>query len=265
MANQRQYTSGEIIIRENDIGETAFVIEKGRVRVTKNRGGRTVFLAELGPGGTIGEMSMIDEKPRSATVTALGDTILREVHRNEFSEALRRETDAAIRLLRVIFERLREADARIAELASYVQPEDDPLTDTTESSYQGLYALLEPKTREAEELLPEETILIKHFPYRIGRPSSDPLVHNDLSLACKRPYQISRHHISIIRSEGRIGVMDRGSARGSAVDGKLLGGESGSKEPIFFEASGGILRLGDKHSQIKFHVGIKRHVKLAPH
>lgn len=264
MANQRQYTSGEIIIRENDIGETAFVIEQGRVRVSKKRGGRTVFLAELGPGGTIGEMSMIDEKPRSATVTALEDTILREVHRNDFSEALQRESDAAIRLLRVIFERLREADARIAELASFLQPEDDPLASTTESSDQGLYALLEPQTREAEDLLCEEAVLIKHFPFRIGRPSSDPLVHNDLSLACKKPYQISRHHVSIIRSEGKIGVMDRGSARGSAVDGKLLGGESGSREPVFFQPVGGVLRLGDERSEIKFHVGIQRQVNLAP-
>ena len=190
MAKQRQYASGEIIIRENDIGETAFVIEQGRVRVTKKRGGRTVHIAELGPGGTIGEMSMIDEKPRSATVTALETTILREVHRNDFFDALQRESDAAVRLLRVIFERLREADVRIAELASYLQPEDAPLADTTETSDQGLYALLEPQTGEAEELLSEESILIKHFPFRIGRPSNDPLVHNDLSLACGKPYQI---------------------------------------------------------------------------
>ena len=146
MAKQRQFATGEIIIRENDIGETAYVIEQGRVKVTKKRGGRTVHLAELGPGGTIGEMSMIDEKPRSATVIAIEDSILREVHRNEFSVALQNETDAAIRLLRVIFERLREADARIAELASFVQPEDDTTPDSTESSDEGLYALLEPQT-----------------------------------------------------------------------------------------------------------------------
>ena len=164
MANQRRFTTGEIIIRENDIGETAYVIEQGRVKVTKKRGGRTVHLAELGPGGTIGEMSMIDEKPRSATVIALEDSILREVHRSEFSAALQREADAAIRLLRVIFERLREADARIAELASFVQPEDDVTEDSTDSSDQGLYALLEPQTWEAEELLPQGPILIKQFP-----------------------------------------------------------------------------------------------------
>ena len=260
MPKQRRFSSGEIIIRENDIGETAYVIERGRVKVTKKRGGRTVHLAELGPGGTIGEMSMIDEKPRSATVVALEDSVLREVHRSQFSEALQRETDAAIRLLRVIFERLREADARIAELASFVLPEDSSV-DSTESSDQGLYAMLEPQTWEAKELLPE-AILIKEFPFRIGRPSNDPLVHNDLSLACEKPYQISRHHISIIRSEGKIGVIDRGSARGSAIGKKLLGGEKGVKEPVFFDAHGGILRLGDESSEIKFHVKVEQHAKI---
>ncbi|MCP4470985.1 MAG: cyclic nucleotide-binding domain-containing protein [Gammaproteobacteria bacterium] len=102
MTKTRQFVGGETIIRENDIGETAYVIEQGRVKVTKKRGGRTVHLAELGPGGTIGEMSMIDEKPRSATVVALEDTVLREVHRDDFSEALKRETDAAVHLLQAI-------------------------------------------------------------------------------------------------------------------------------------------------------------------
>ena len=45
MTKTRQFVSGETIIRENDIGETAYVIEQGRVKVTKKRGGRTVHLA----------------------------------------------------------------------------------------------------------------------------------------------------------------------------------------------------------------------------
>ena len=262
MSKQRRFAAGEIIIRENDIGEAAYVIEQGRVKVTKKRGGRTVHLAELGPGGTIGEMSMIDEKPRSATVIAIEDSILREVHRNEFSAALQHETDAAIRLLRVIFERLREADARIAELASFVQPEDDMTEDSTEPSDQGLYALLEPQTWEAEDLLPQGPVLIKQFPFRIGRPSNDPLVHNDLALNCKKPFQISRHHVSIVRSEGKIGVVDRGSARGAAVDDKLLGGKKGVRETVFFSPKGGMLRLGDEKSEIRFHVKIEQHAKV---
>ena len=262
MSGIRRFKRGDIIIQENDIGETAYVIEQGSVKVTKKKAGRTVHLAELGPGGTIGEMSMIDEKPRSATVIAQEDTILRAVHRDEFSDALQRETDAAMHLLQVLFERLREADARIAELASFIQPEDSETQDTTNTSDQGLFARLEPQTWEAQDLLAQGSLLIKQFPFRIGRTSSDPLVHNDLSLNCKRPYQVSRHHLSIIRSEGRIGVMDRGSARGSAIDNRLVGGEHGAKEPIFFHPDGGMLRLGNENSEIKFWVSIEQHVKL---
>jgi hypothetical protein len=262
MPKTRQFVSGETIIRENDIGETAYVIEQGRVKVTKKRGGRTVHLAELGPGGTIGEMSMIDEKPRSATVVALEDTVLREVHREDFSEALQHEADAAVHLLQVIFERLREADARIAELASYVQPEDEITQNPVCCSDQGLYAKLEAQTWEAEDLLPEGGLWIKQFPFRIGRSSSDPLVHNDLSLNCTRPYQVSRHHVSIIRSEGKIGIMDRGSAWGSAIDGEQVGGKKGTREPVFFKPRGGMLRLGNEESQIKFHVRIEQRVKI---
>jgi hypothetical protein len=262
MTKSRQFASGEITILENDIGETAYVIEQGRVNVTKKRGGRTVHLAELGPGGTIGEMSMIDEKPRSATVVALEDTVLREVHREDFSEALQHEADAAVHLLQVIFERLREADARIAELASYVQPEDEITQNPVCSSDQGLYAKLEAQTWEAEDLLPEGGLWIKQFPFRIGRSSSDPLVHNDLSLNCTRPYQVSRHHVSIIRSEGKIGIMDRGSAWGSAIDGEQVGGKKGTREPVFFKPRGGMLRLGNEESQIKFHVRIEQRVKI---
>ena len=263
MPDLRRFARGDVIIREHDIGETAYVIEQGSVKVTKKRAGRTVHIAELGPGGTIGEMSMIDEKPRSATVIAQEDTILREVHRNDFSDALQKETDAALHLLQVLFERLREADARIAELASYIQPEDTITQEITSTSDQGLYARLEAQTPETQGMLPPEGLLITQFPFRIGRKSSDPLVHNDLSLECARPYQVSRHHASIIRSEGRIGVMDRGSARGSAIDNHQVGGEDGVREPIFFRSNGGMLRLGNKHSEIRFWVSIEQHVKLA--
>ena len=64
-----RYEAGEVIIQENDLGETAYVITQGQVEVSKELNGQKVHLAYLGAGETFGEMSMIDEKPRSATVT----------------------------------------------------------------------------------------------------------------------------------------------------------------------------------------------------
>jgi CRP-like cAMP-binding protein len=78
------YEAGEIIIQENELGETAYVINQGQVEVSKELQGQKVHLAYLGTGETFGEMSMIDEKPRGATVTAVTQTLAFEIRRDDF-------------------------------------------------------------------------------------------------------------------------------------------------------------------------------------
>ena len=85
----RQYEAGEVIVQENDFGETAYLIEQGQVEVSKALDGQTVHLAYLGVGEIFGEMSMIDEKPRSATVTAVTETVVSEPGGTTFSTAFR--------------------------------------------------------------------------------------------------------------------------------------------------------------------------------
>src|SRR6266481_1808718 len=116
MITARQYGAGEVIFLENDIGETAYVIERGRVEVLKRLDGKNVHIAYIGQGEPFGEMSMIDEKPRSATVVAVEKTTVRELHRDEFLQTLQSQPDVAISLLKILFERLREADATILQL-----------------------------------------------------------------------------------------------------------------------------------------------------
>jgi CRP-like cAMP-binding protein len=84
--------------------------------VTKNLQGKTVHLTYLYPGETFGEMSMIDDKPRSATVTAADDTEVRVIPRDQFLETLSGNPEVALKLLKTVFERLREASAMIAQL-----------------------------------------------------------------------------------------------------------------------------------------------------
>ena len=113
MESSRRYEAGEVIIRENDVGETAYVIAQGKVEVSKQLDGQKVHLAYLGAGETFGEMSMIDEKPRSATVTAVTETLVSEIRRDDFFNSFQTEPKVALELLKVPFDRLREADARI--------------------------------------------------------------------------------------------------------------------------------------------------------
>ena len=109
----RRYQAGEVIIRENDVGETAYVIAHGKVEITKQRDGQDVHLGYRGAGEIFGEMSMIDEKPRSATVTAVTETLVSEIRRDDFFNSFQTDPKVALELLKVLFERLRESDARI--------------------------------------------------------------------------------------------------------------------------------------------------------
>src|SRR5882724_2176736 len=111
-----RYEAGEVIIQENDLGETAYVINEGQVEVSKELDGHKVHLAYLGAGETFGEMSMIDEKPRSATVTAVTAVVVSEIRRDDFFASFQSDPNVALPLLKILFERLRESDAMILQL-----------------------------------------------------------------------------------------------------------------------------------------------------
>jgi CRP/FNR family transcriptional regulator, cyclic AMP receptor protein len=258
MITMQQYAAGEIIFSENDVGESAYIIERGRVEVLKMLDGKNVHLAYLGAGEPFGEMGMIDEKPRSATVVPVEETVVRKLHRDDFFQNLQAHPEIAINLLKVIFERLREADATILHLyRSHSEPAPVQSAPLHAASHSGTVVYLEGLTPQASRALPETPLRITAFPFRIGRQSHDPLVHNDLSIPDTKPLQISRHHLAFVNHHGRIGVSDRGSHLGSLVDGKQLGGEGGHPGTLFFTGTEGMLVLGTRFSPFKFKVTIR--------
>ena len=253
-----QFEPGEVIIRESDMGETAYIIDRGRVEVTKQLDGEKIHLGYIGNGETFGEMSMIDDKPRSATVTAVEETVAREIHRDEFFDSLRTDPEISISILKVLFERLRESHVKILQLQQTTTRilEDPPKVfhDTPDQS--GLAVSMEGLTPVALDSLPENPFHIKEFPFLIGRKSRDPLSYNDLKIPDSVPLQISRHHMEFIRDGDRIGVSDRGSYLGSIVDGQVLGSDEGSPGPIFFKGSEGTLILGNHKSPFRYKIRI---------
>jgi len=257
-----RYEAGEAIIRENDFGETAYVIEQGQVEVSKDLDGQKVHLAYLGAGETFGEMSMIDEKPRSASVTAVTATVVSELRRDDFFHSFQTDPQVALTLLKVLFERLREAQAMILQLQKadpqHALVPKGPLAVAPSPGH--LTMTLEGITPRASATLPVTPFPITHFPFRIGRQSPDPLVYNDLMLPDSVPLQISRHHLAFITHEGRVGVVDRGSTLGSWVDGQQLGGSSGLSGPVFFTGAEGLLVLGNQDSPFRYRVSLRTQV-----
>jgi hypothetical protein len=251
------YKAGKVIVQENDFGETAYVIEQGQVEVSKELDGQSVHLAYLGAGETFGEMSMIDEKPRSATVTAVTETVVREIRQDDFFNSFQTDPKVALTLLKVLFERLREANAMILQLQK-ADPQQalvpKPLAGVPPREHAAI--TLEGVTPRAAATLPVTPFQITKFPFRIGRRSPDPLVYNDLMIPDSVPAQISRHHLAFITHEGRVGVVDRGSSLGSWVDDEKVGGPSGPSGPMFFTGSEGLLVLGSRDSPFKYRVSL---------
>jgi CRP-like cAMP-binding protein len=259
MIRMRSFEAGEVIFFENDMGETAYVIEEGRVEVLKNMDGNNVHLAYIGAGEPFGEMSIIDEKPRSATIVAVEKTAVREIHREDFVQNLQTDPEMTIRLLKVLFERLREANAMILQFHR-PQAELGPLKAAQPQSagdQSAAVVCLEALTPQARRALQDGSLEITKFPFRIGRRSSDPMVENDLSIPDAAPMQISRHHVALVKQDGGIGVRDRGSRLGSLVDGKRVGGHGGDPGIVLFTGTESSLVLGQEDSPFRFRVSIK--------
>jgi CRP-like cAMP-binding protein len=103
----RSYDTGETIIAEGDTGLGLFVITKGSADVLKGRGVDQIKLATLGRGDIVGELALIDEQPRSASVIAVQPTECLLITRSGFHELVQHEPDIAWCFVPVLSERLR--------------------------------------------------------------------------------------------------------------------------------------------------------------
>jgi CRP-like cAMP-binding protein len=107
---KRTFESGQIVSKEGDPGGEAYLIREGYVTIWKMDGDRKVELATRGPGEIIGEMSLIDDRPRSASVTAKGKVVAEVITRNELKEMLSHSPEPLIHILRQLLERLRDTN-----------------------------------------------------------------------------------------------------------------------------------------------------------
>ena len=107
--NQNMFSAGEEIIRMGDDGRNAYFIENGQVEVSTKKNGLDIVIAVLGPGEIFGEMSMIDDAPRSATVTAKINTEVIVIERSRFAQPLSTADPIMQLLLRVLLSRFRES------------------------------------------------------------------------------------------------------------------------------------------------------------
>jgi len=114
----REYSDGDVIIQENETGNEMYVILSGKVKVVKEKQGVETILAILKEEDIFGEMSLFDNRPRSATVKAIGRTKLAVINRESFLEQIKKNPNLAIQILQKMTQRIRHLDEELHNLST---------------------------------------------------------------------------------------------------------------------------------------------------
>ena len=117
LVREKAYPKGSVILFEDDPGDALFVVRAGRVKVVLvAEDGREVILGILSIGEHFGELSLIDDQPRSAHVIAMEDSVLLVLRREDFRKRVEANPSVAWSLLSELSRRLRRADGQIGSL-----------------------------------------------------------------------------------------------------------------------------------------------------
>jgi CRP/FNR family transcriptional regulator, cyclic AMP receptor protein len=112
----KEFPRGTVLFREGDPGNDMYVVQAGRVRISKRAGGGEKVLATLGAGEFFGEMSILNNKPRSATATCAAASRLLVIDARTFEAMIRGNAEIAIRMIKKLADRLQETNEQIENL-----------------------------------------------------------------------------------------------------------------------------------------------------
>ncbi len=115
VAVPRRFGAGQAVFREGDESDTCYIVRSGRARaVREHSDGRSLTLANFGPGDIFGELAMFDNERRSATVETLEETELIAILGGDMRRLMREHPDIAVKLIAALGRRLRETNERLA-------------------------------------------------------------------------------------------------------------------------------------------------------
>ena len=125
---ERTCAPGESILLEGERGREMYIIRSGRVRIFKVIDGREVTLATLGQGEFFGEMSLLEDEPRSASVQAIAQTRLLAIQPGGLLVRIRRDPTFAYEMLQRMSQRVRDVNGWLIRALE----NDQSLTDGTQ-------------------------------------------------------------------------------------------------------------------------------------
>lgn len=223
-----EVATDEFIFREGDLGTEMFIIHEGRVGIFQRAGSEETQLAVFEKGDFFGEMSLLEDLPRTASAKALTDVKLLQINGATFSQMLRDHPEIAIRMMRKLSRRLRETDRLLREALA-----DAGEVPSSASAASEIPAPESPKAGEAQKMGPErlvhtksgmEFFLSQGPETTIGRKDPVTGIYPDIDLTpVDGQRSISRRHSKIYRRGAKFFLSEEiGTMNGTYRNGQRL-------------------------------------------
>ena len=225
---------GDIIFSEGEIGTDMYIIQSGTVELLKEIGGETRVLSTLEKGDFFGEMSVLEDLPRTASARAKTDVELVRINGGTFDAMLKSNTEIAVRMMRKLSRRLRELTSMLEEALGRQVVVDERPAEQRAAPLPGGFRL-RAGTGGAEFFLHAEGDTL------IGRGDPVTGITPDVDLAPLDPQRsTSRRHAKIYPMGGRLYLMEEiGVMNGTFVNGSRVA--TGTPVPV---SGGDALRFG---------------------
>jgi len=212
--------AGDYVFQEGDLGTEMYVVHEGRVEILKTVADERRQIAVLEKGDFFGEMSLLEELPRNAAARALEETTLIEINGALFDRMLRRNPEIAVRIMRKLCGRVREADESLRLVLQGADPvsEEEPEVEETTGDTAGFPCRM--RHRESGK----EYALDLAKPATVGRVDPVTGIEPELDLSqLDTERSSSRRHAKIIRDEGEIFLVEEiGTLNGTFINGRRL-------------------------------------------
>lgn len=258
---QSEFSDGELILTEGEPSDFVYRILLGEVEIFTVQGTDTIALGVAKAGEFLGEMGIIERRPRSASARAKGQVLIEQLERWEFVQLISDSPMSANRLIERLSERLRHANSRLTQAtsasrltAAAAQPDKAQIANGEPAPVRLLAG-----SERLTACLPELGININTFPFTVGRePRGEerrPIAEVHLQVPDAIPYRLSFAHFSLVRSYEGYAVRDLGSSQGTNVNGAFIG-EHFDRDICPLNAGKNIVTAGGINSAFRFEAVI---------
>jgi CRP-like cAMP-binding protein len=253
------FPAGKLIFSEGDFGDRAYRILQGSVEISIQDEGGKLVLSTLGVGEIFGEMAMVESRSRSATARVLEQTEVEVLAQEDFQRVFSRGNGQLLPYLTTIFDRLRMTNDRLLVALDRLNELEPSGIRQHQESYGSLQSSgavnIRPDSSEMKQQTALQEQVAKSFPFQFGRrwelAGTEAVIRNQLLIADRAPYRVSRKHCVLGQSLSDFYIEDRTSKLGTIVNGIRIGGQS-CETRVKLTSGVNTLILGGLDSQVRF-------------